>query len=126
MLGLVVAAIVAAPAVAYADDPAPTTVTVEVVRPMPTPHLRLSTGSAILTGPDGHLYDIPQGSHVITPEIWKSLDDSLINAEDDRTRLQAENKSLRETASGWQPGWRTLLVTLGTGLAGGWYLAHKL
>lgn len=69
--------------------------------------------------------DVPPGVYV--PEgRWEALDVEMRRLQDQETRLSAENKSLRESAGSWQPGWYTLTATLLTGLVGGWYLHEKL
>ncbi len=65
----------------------------------------------------GYYYDEPE---------WSLLDTEIRRLQTAETRLTAENKSLRDTASGWTPGWRTLLGAVVTGVALGVYLDHKL
>lgn len=48
---------------------------------------------------------------------WTVLDTEVRRLQDRETRLDAENRSLRESTKGWSPGWRTLALTLGTGIA---------
>ena len=104
----------------------PARVLAEPAEPMPTPHLRLSTGSGELRGPNGKLYVIPQGSHIVTGEVWDEREISLTGLQEDKIRLEAENLSMRRTTDNWQPGWRTLALTLASGIAAGWYISHKL
>lgn len=59
---------------------------------------------------------LPPG-HFVNERAWSVLDTELRRLQDRETRLDAENRSLRESAAGWQPGWRTLAVTLATGVA---------
>lgn len=65
----------------------------------------------------GYYYDEP---------TWALMDIEHKQSQDAVTRLDAENKSLRESASGWQPGWKTLLGAVVTGVALGYYLDRKL
>lgn len=59
---------------------------------------------------------LPPG-HFVNEPAWSALDTEIRRLQDQETRLDAENRSLRESAAGWQPGWRTLAVTLATGVA---------
>ncbi len=73
----------------------------------------------------GSELDIEPGYYV--PEAsWLMLDGKYRELENDNTRKDAENKSLREKMSGWQPGWKTLAMTLVVGFAGGVYARGKL
>lgn len=121
---LLVAAVVLVTTTAVAADP-PAEPAREVL-PMPTPHLRLSTGPGVLEAPNGKLYALPQGSHLLDAEAWAKTDAEMIKLQDQVTNLDAQNKSLRKATEGWQPGWYTLAITLGTGLALGWYVHDKL
>lgn len=58
---------------------------------------------------------LPAGYFLPEPEFSR-LDASLRTLQDDRTRLTAENASLRASASGRSLGW---LYALGAGLAAG-------
>jgi hypothetical protein len=69
--------------------------------------------------------DLPPG-HFVDQNVWTALDTEIKRAQNAETRLAAENKALRESASGWQPGWRMLAGAILTGLAGGWYVHSKL
>ncbi len=138
---LVAAAIVLTPTSARADDlvapdatpavepdatpevtPEPT---IEYPRVMPSPHLRLSTGDGVLSGPDGRLYTIPRNSHILISDEWDKLDRELIRTQESEIRLQAENDSLKKSQKDWKPGWTTLVIALGTGIAAGWYIHEK-
>lgn len=61
----------------------------------------------------------------LTVDAWGDLDTELRRSQDNETRLAAENNSLRDTTMSWQPGWKTIAVTLLTGLAGGIYLGMQ-
>ncbi len=91
---------------------------------MPTMHLLLGTGDGKLTGPNGLDYRIPQGSHILAPDSWKEHDDKFKLLQDDKTRLTAENKSLRESADEWP--WLPVAIGVGVGLTMGVYLGAKL
>jgi hypothetical protein len=69
--------------------------------------------------------ELPPG-RFLDERSWVTLDEEQRRLQDQETRLTAENKSLRATASAWQPGWKTLTLTLAVGLAGGWYLNSRL
>ena len=53
------------------------------------------------------------------------LDGELRRLQEREVRLAAENKSFRESAGGWSPGWKTLVGALIVGGATGWYLGQK-
>lgn len=69
--------------------------------------------------------DLPPGHFVDVP-TWSALDVELKRAQDAETRLDAENRSLKASASSWQPGWKVLGGAVLTGLALGWYAHSKL
>jgi hypothetical protein len=66
---------------------------------------------------------VPDG-RFIDETSWQGIDTKRKLLEDALTRSDAENKSLRESAKGWRPGWITLTSTLLTGIAVGVYLAR--
>lgn len=68
---------------------------------------------------------LPPG-YYLDEYTWKILDDEVKRLQDQEIRLGAENLSLRESASSWQPGWKIVLITLTIGVAGGWYLRDRL
>lgn len=68
---------------------------------------------------------LPPG-HFVDAATWAKLDDTIVTAEDAVTRLNAENKSLRSTLSGWSPGWLTLTTTLLVGAGVGWYVHSQI
>src|SRR4051812_44078966 len=57
---------------------------------------------------------------------YTALDVEMKRLQDAETRLTAENTSLRSTASGWSPGWRTIAAALVVGIGLGIYVDHKL
>lgn len=97
----------------------------ETPLPMPTLHMRLGTGEGTLRGPNGKDYVIPQGSRILAPEAWSTLDAEMVRLQEQETRLAAENKSLRQSASAFSPGVVVIVTALAVGLAGGAYLGHK-
>jgi hypothetical protein len=118
--------LLAAPGVAADPVEQPEQPTIETPQPMPTPHLRLSTGEGTLIGPNGKLFTLPQGSHIITGDVWHDLDSEMLRLQESETRLSAENKRLRQSVESWSPGWKSLAVAVGSGLALGWYLNSRL
>jgi hypothetical protein len=103
-----------------AADPVPA----PVAPPPPIAFAHLASGSAVHTDGGSDLR-LPPGYFVDAPG-WAKLDAETKRLQDAEVRLTAENHSLRAATSGWQPGWRTLALTLATGLAGGWYLHSRL
>jgi hypothetical protein len=69
--------------------------------------------------------DLPP-SYVLDEPTWAKLDTEVRRLQTTEVRLTAENKSLRDTTSGWQPGWYTVTGVLAAGLALGWYAHSKL
>lgn len=110
-----------APAMAEGNPPA---------APLPGDHVRIGTAGVYLVVPRGALepdaYSVPEGSHILTPPSWKSLDDEFRRLQEIETRLTAENQSLRASAAAWTPGWKTIVASLVVGFAGGVYLGAKL
>lgn len=111
-LGLVAALIVHLLAIKAAADPAPSN------------YLRMRDPSS-LTLKSGRVLDLPPGRFV-EESAFAANEAEEKRLQEAETRLTAENKSLRETAATWQPGWKTLALTLATGLALGVYLEHAL
>lgn len=64
--------------------------------------------------------------HFVDRGTWDKIDLAIRQAQDGVTRLTAENVSLRASASGWQPGWYTLLGVVAGGIALGWWAHDKL
>jgi len=58
------------------------------------------------------------------PEV-KKIDDDRKADQDKITNLTAQNKKYEELMSSWSPGWKTLTITLISGVALGWYLHDK-
>ena len=55
---------------------------------------------------------------------WQHVDGEHHKLQDALTRSDAENKSLRESAKSWRPGWVTLTSTLISGIALGYYITR--
>lgn len=92
--------------------------------PLPTPHIVLKSGPGVLHGPDGHDYVIPTDSHILSPDGWTPLDLEFKRLQDQETRLQAENQSLRKSANEFP--WTPILIGAGIGLITGIYVTTKL
>lgn len=82
-----------------------------------TPSTCRSDGGTDFRLPPGYFLDEPS---------WKRYDADVKQLQDDRTRLTAENASMKASLSSWQPGWWTLLGVAASAAAGGWYLRGKL
>jgi hypothetical protein len=93
----------------YADDP----------KPLPAPHVKLTTGPGTLDAPNGEHYLLPVGTHILDGTSYDKLDDKLKENENLATRYKAENDSLKKSLDTWQPGWGTLIVLTGLALVGG-------
>lgn len=113
---LIIATLVLRPVVAEADP-----------QPMPTEQITLRSGEGELClKVTGKCFTIPQMSRVLAPPAADRVDAELRRLQDAETRLAAENKHMRERVSGWSPGWKTLAVTMLTGIATGVYLGLKI
>ncbi len=104
-------------AVRSAADPVP------VLAPVPVP-THLASASAVHTDGGSDLR-LPPGYFLPEP-LWTKLNTETKRLQDTETRLAAENKSLRASTAGWQPGWYVTAAAIGTGLVSGWYLHSKL
>lgn len=87
-------------------------------------HLRMRDDSTLQKF-DGTQYNLPPGRFLDEP-TWRLLDDETKRLQNERTRLEAENKSLKDSLSGWRPGWITVTSFLFLGVAAGvggyyWY-----
>lgn len=87
--------------------------------PLPTGHVTLSSGDGELIAPNGQRYYLPMGTHILDGTSWQKLDTEVKRLQDEVTRKDAENKSLRNALSSWTPGWGTLVVLTGLALAVG-------
>lgn len=81
--------------------------------------LRIKTPARIITE-GGSDVSVPPGRYIPEPE-WLQLDLKVKQIEDDRTRLQAENKVFREESG---PGWITIGILI-SAFAGGIYVGSK-
>jgi hypothetical protein len=59
-------------------------------------------------------------------EAYLKLNDNLKLLQDSKTRLTAENKSLRQAVQTWQPGWMALLGSFASGIAIAVYVESKV
>lgn len=84
--------------------------------------LHLKTPAHITTQ-GGSEIDVPPG-YVLTEPEWDALDFALTTAQDDRTRLEAENKSLRASAGTGAPWW-AIAAAVVVGAAGGAYAYER-
>lgn len=90
------------------------------VKPLPSPHVKLTTGDGTLVAPDGQKYFLPLGTHILDGTSWQKLDDETHRLQDQETRLKTENESLKKSMnSWWEPGWGTVVVLTGLAIATG-------
>lgn len=85
-------------------------------------HLQSSTTGRTDGGTDLRL---PPG-YFLDESTFKEKDGELRTLQEAKTRLTAENESLRKSQSSWQPGWKTIATTFVIGLAGGFYIHSKI
>lgn len=64
--------------------------------------------------------------YVLTNEAFSALDVEMRRLQDQETRLTAENVSLKKSAQGWQPGWKTLLISFAIGAGLAVYVERKI
>jgi hypothetical protein len=74
-----------------------------------------------LTLKSGRVLDLPPGRFIEELEFEKT-EIEFKRLQDTETRLTAENHEFRKITESWQPGWRTLAVTLLGGIAIGVYI----
>lgn len=67
--------------------------------------------------------EVPPGRYY-DEASWTKIDAELRRLQEVETRITAENASLRESAQGWQPGWRVLGIALASGFVGGLAAYH--
>lgn len=79
--------------------------------------------SSHLVSTGGSELDLPPG-YFVPEEKWDALDLEVKRLQDRETQLDAENRSLRDSASAW-PGWQVTLAAVLVGVAGGAYAAHR-
>lgn len=87
------------------------------VKPLPEGHVRLTTGNGELIAPNGDRYFLPVGTHILDGTSWENLDGEHRRLQEQETRLKAENRSLRNSANEWSPGWRTVVFITAGALA---------
>lgn len=95
---------------------------------LPSEHVVVESPGVRVVVPkdDGpRIFGLPIGSHIVAPPAWDRLDVELKRLQEKETRIEAENKSLRETAKSWQPGWKVVLSTLIVGVIGGAYVGTR-
>jgi hypothetical protein len=99
--------------------PAPTVVTPDLTAPV---HLH---SDATCTTAGGSSLTLPPGYFLAEP-VWTKFDTTTKTLQDTDTEITAENKSLRASAAGWQPGWYTLGTVLVSAFIAGIYVRGKL
>lgn len=93
--------------------------------PAPLEVLHLKTSSTARTD-GGTDLRLPPG-YFLDEKKYEAVDDELRILQDERTRLKAENASLRASADdGISFGWYALGTALVLGFAGGYYVSTKL
>jgi hypothetical protein len=94
--------------------------------PAPTPQLVQTVEPRLLCKPPAPTSDCIElhPGRFLDEQSWLTIDVDHKRLQDALTRSDAENKSLRESAKDWRPGWVTLTSTLLTGIAVGVYLAR--
>ena len=113
---VIIALLLAIPRTSFAE---------ETIVPLPPVFLKFSSNSTLRTdtAPDKVLR-LPPGYFLDEP-TYNILNDKIIQIENDRTRLTAENKVLRSEISSWRPGWKMMTAAALLGLAGGIYIGVK-
>lgn len=91
----------------------------------PPPPTRITVPAVCRDGADPpHELSVAPGSVLLTEEAWDHLDIETKVLQDDRTRLKAENESLRKSASSG-PGWLWVVSGIATAAAAG-YAAGRI
>lgn len=90
--------------------------------PAPDSPIHLRSPSTVTTD-GGSTLRLPP-SYVLDEPSWDLMDTEFRRLQDAETRLGAENKSLRDSASQWAPGWRFVLIVAATGVIAGTALEH--
>lgn len=88
--------------------------------PAPGVRLRMRDDSTLVLK-SGHELALPPGRFIEEMEFEK-WEIELKRLQDAETRLTAENDTLHKLTESWQPGWKTLAITLASGIAIGVYL----
>lgn len=92
--------------------------------PAPSGFLHMRSPSTVHTDGGSDL-KLPPGYFMDEP-TYDKLDAETKRLQDAELRLTVENKSMRQSLAGWQPGWYLLAGFALTSLAAGWYLHDKL
>lgn len=90
-------------------------------QPLPSPHVRLTSGPGELKAPDGQRYFLPVGTHILDGTSFENLEKETKRLQESEVRLTAENKSLKNDSG---PGWGTLLIVALSSAALGLTVAH--
>lgn len=96
-----------------------TDVLADEVKPLPGPHVIVTSGDATITTIKQEKYLLPVGSHVLDGTSYEKLDEKLKEQENLATRYKAENESLKKSLQSQGPGWGTLIVLTGLAIATG-------
>lgn len=119
----------AAPPLDAPSMAAPSTAAPSTTAPLTGPlvpgsgYLHLRSAAHVKTAGGSEL-DVAPGYYLDDP-TWTKLDAEFKRLQDTETRLTTENKSLKTSMKGWEPGWRTLALTLAVGMGTGVYMAEK-
>jgi hypothetical protein len=127
-LGAVVTAIVLAIATnaASADPTSPTPPVITAVPPLLTfPAFAHLGDPSTLTTHAGNVFTLPPG-YWMDESTHLKVDTEMKRLQDAETNLTAQNQSLRKSASGFTPGWKTLATAIITGIVIGVYADRKL
>lgn len=116
LVAFAVACVLTSSARATADEALPA--------PAPSERLRMRDPS-VLTLKSGNRLALPAGRFIVEPRFEED-EAELKRLQEAEVRLTAENKSLRASTSGWQPGWKTLTATMITGVLAGLYIRDRL
>jgi len=88
-----------------------------VADPLPSIPAKLPNGGN-LTTPGGANLDLPPGWYIVPGDLWKDLDLEMRRLQESETRLSAENKSLKASASE-RTGWYWIASAVVVGFGGG-------
>ncbi len=91
--------------------------------PLPVP-VHIHSPSTVHTDGGSDLR-LPPG-YFLPESSWQQYDAETKRLQDAETRLNAENRSLKDSASVWQPGWRSIAAAFVVGTVTGAYLFFKL
>jgi len=91
----------------------------EDVQPLPGPHVKVTSGDAVITTVDEKKFLLPVGSHILDGTSYDKLSDDYKVQKDLAMRYKAENDSLKKHIASDGPGWGTMLVLTGLAIATG-------